>query len=61
MDAESILISGIGGMTAALGLMWAVLDTRIRRAEAACDEDRRLLREIVSRVGQLDRRKESQD
>lgn len=56
MDLTSALLAAVAGLTTALGLMWSALASKIHAAEKACEEDRRILRAMVEKVNQLDRR-----
>lgn len=57
MGALEVVLGGMAALTGALGMVWAALTEKIKSAEQACEDDRRLLRALVLRVNQLDRRK----
>lgn len=56
MDLQAALLAAISAEAAALGIMWVALNEKVKRAEAACEEDRKKLWQLVTRVAQLDRR-----
>lgn len=56
MDLQAALLAAIGAQAGALGVMWVALNEKVKRAEAACEEDRRKLWALVQQVAQLDRR-----
>lgn len=56
MDLQAALLAAISAEAAALGVMWLALNKKVEKAEAACEEDRKKLWELVRRVAQLDRR-----
>lgn len=61
MTEVQMALGGLTALTGALGIVWAALASKISRTEAACEEDRKVLRSmlqtVVSRLNQLDRRK----
>lgn len=59
MDIQAALIAAVGGLTAALGVMWLAFQKQIAEGKAACEEDRRKLWELIRIVSQLERRRDS--
>lgn len=53
---QAILLAGVAAEAGAIGLVWRALLRKVEHAEAACEEDRRALRDIVNRMRQMDRR-----
>lgn len=58
MDLQAALLAAISAEAAAIGVMWLAFNRKVHKAEEACEEDRRILRGLVERVAQLDRRKD---
>ena len=61
MNETQMALGGIAALTGALGIVWAALASKISRTEQACEEDRKMLRQmlqsLVIKVNQLDRRR----
>lgn len=61
MDEVKMALSGVAALAGALGIVWTALAAKITKAEQACEEDRKILRQMLQtvmvRVNQLDRRK----
>ena len=56
MDLATALIAAVSAEAAAIGAIWIALNAKVNTAEKACAEDREILRNIVRKVSQLDRR-----
>lgn len=56
MDLATALIAAVSAEAAAIGAIWIALNAKVNTAEKACAEDREILRSIVRKVSQLDRR-----
>lgn len=56
MDLQAALLAAVSAEAAVLGIMWVTFTEKVKRAEAACEEDRKKLWELVRVVAQLDRR-----
>lgn len=56
VNLEAALIAAVTAQAGALGLVWRALMRKIEHAEAACEEDRKALRSLMTQVKQLDRR-----
>lgn len=56
MDLATALIAAVSAEAAAIGAIWFALTAKVNTAEKACAEDREILRAIVRKVSQLDRR-----
>ena len=56
MTFQAALVSAVIAEAGAIGLVWRALLRKVEQAEAACEEDRKALRDIVTRMRQMDRR-----
>lgn len=56
IDLATALITAVSAEAAAIVAIWYALNNKVNRAESACEHDREILRQMVRKLAQLDRR-----